>query len=82
MRKNLDTKGTIVMTDGFSSYDGVGARFKTHRVINHSSGEYSRKEKGLPTIHTNTAEGVFSILKRGLNGCVPPSRENITCIGI
>jgi transposase-like protein len=67
MRKNLD-KGSIVMTDGFSSYDGVGARFKTHRVINHSTGEYSRKEKGLPTIHTNTAEGVFSILKRGLTG--------------
>jgi transposase-like protein len=63
MRKQIH-QNTIVMTDGFSSYDGVGARFKTHRVINHSTGEYSRKEKGLPTIHTNTAEGVFSILKR------------------
>ena len=67
MRKNLHT-GSIVMTDGFSSYDGVGARFATHRVINHSTGEYSRKEKGLPTIHTNTVEGVFSLLKRGITG--------------
>jgi transposase-like protein len=67
MTKNLH-KGCLVMTDGFPSYDGTAARFKQHRVINHSTGEYSRKEKGLPTIHTNTVEGVFSILKRGLTG--------------
>jgi transposase-like protein/transcription elongation factor Elf1 len=59
---------SIVMTDGFASYDGLGARFGTHRVINHSAGEYSRKEKGLPTIHTNTIEGVFGLLKRGIIG--------------
>lgn len=67
MQKQIH-QSTVVMTDGFASYDGVGARFKKHRVIHHSTGEYSRKEKGLPTIHTNTAEGVFSILKRGLTG--------------
>jgi len=67
MCKNM-RRDAIVMTDGFSSYGGVGARFGTHRVINHSTGEYSRKEPGLPTIHTNTVEGVFSLLKRGITG--------------
>jgi len=67
MTKHLD-KGSIVMTDGYSSYDRTGDKFATHRVINHSSGEYSRKEEGLPTIHTNTVEGVFSLLKRGITG--------------
>jgi transposase-like protein len=68
IRKNVG-KGSVVMTDGFTAYEGLGSRFETHGVINHNAGEYSRKEKpGLPTIHTNTAEGVFSILKRGLTG--------------
>jgi transposase-like protein len=67
MTKNVHPN-SIVMTDGFSSYDGLKARFGTHRVINHSAGQYSRKEAGLPTIHTNTIEGVFGLLKRGIIG--------------
>jgi transposase-like protein len=58
----------IVMTDNFAAYDRLSTTFKLHGVVNHSAGEYSRKEAGLPTIHTNTIEGVFSILKRGLTG--------------
>jgi transposase-like protein len=67
IRKNLE-KGCVVMTDGFTAYEGLDARFKAHRVIQHNTGEYSRKEHGMPTIHTNTVEGVFSLLKRGLTG--------------
>lgn len=34
-----------------------------HETVNHSAGEYVRGE-----IHTNTVEGFFSLLKRGING--------------
>ena len=52
------------------SYDRVGAkfdRFTTH-PINHSEGEYSRKAKDGFVVHTNTVEGFFGLLKRGLTG--------------
>ena len=41
----------------------VGREFASHEVVHHSSREYSRG-----TAHTNTIEGYFSILKRGLVG--------------
>jgi transposase-like protein len=55
--------GTKLMTD-----DGVGYRWKfdnfaSHDRINHSKGEYVRGK-----VHTNTVEGFFSILRRGLYG--------------
>jgi len=37
--------------------------FDKHDSVNHSLGEYVRGD-----IHTNTIEGYFSILKRGING--------------
>ena len=36
---------------------------RSRGVIRHSTGEYVRGE-----VHTNTIEGYFSILKRGING--------------
>ncbi|MEP7365110.1 MAG: IS1595 family transposase [Acidobacteriota bacterium] len=38
-----------------------------HSLVNHRRGEYSRIEEGV-VISTNTVEGYFSILKRGING--------------
>jgi transposase-like protein len=67
IQKNVH-QGSVVMTDGLTAYEGLGARFKAHKVVNHAEGEYSRKEDGFATIHTNTAEGVFSLLKRGITG--------------
>lgn len=62
MRERVD-KSSIIMTDDFKSYTGVGNEFAKHHVINHSSKEYVRGE-----IHTNTIEGYFSLLKRGIIG--------------
>ena len=67
LRKNAHPSATII-TDSFASYDGLTGQFGDHLVINHSTGEYSRKIEGKPTIHTNTIEGVFSLLKRGIIG--------------
>jgi hypothetical protein len=37
--------------------------FASHQTVNHSIGEYVRGE-----VHTNTIEGYFSVLKRGIMG--------------
>lgn len=41
----------------------VGREFPLHQSVNHSIGEYVRGD-----IHTNTIEGFFSIMKRGIVG--------------
>ena len=63
IRENVETTSTI-MTDDFSSYKGLNKEFYQHKVIRHSRGVYSRPGG----VHTNTIEGYFSILKRGIVG--------------
>jgi transposase-like protein len=40
---------------------------RTHSLVNHSADEYVRYEEGV-TVTTNTVEGYFANLKRGING--------------
>lgn len=54
---------SALMTDDAQHYRGIGKLFTTHETVGHSYGEYARGD-----VHTNTVEGFFSILKRGLNG--------------
>lgn len=65
IRENV-ANNAHVMTDDHPGYGGLR---KTHRhsVIRHSWKIYARKE-GDVLISTNTIEGYFSILKRGING--------------
>jgi transposase-like protein len=58
-----DMSKTALMTDGEGQYRIVGPLFKSHDVVNHGIGEYVRGNA-----HTNTVEGYFSILKRGIVG--------------
>jgi hypothetical protein len=51
------------MTDEFLSYRGLDKEFAGHEVVNHGIGEYVRGDA-----HTNSVEGYFSLLKRGING--------------
>ncbi len=63
IREVVDNQSAI-MTDEMSSYRGIGAEFAGgHQVVTHSAKEYVRGDA-----HTNTAEGVFSIIKRGMYG--------------
>lgn len=62
IREHVD-KGSIIMTDEFLAYKGLGKEFADHQTVNHGSGEYVRDN-----VHTNTAEGYFSLLKRGITG--------------
>lgn len=53
-----------LMTDDANIYKGIAARlFTKHDTVTHSSGEYVRGK-----VHTNTIEGFFSVMKRGLVG--------------
>lgn len=40
----------------------------THLSVNHSAKEYSRKDDVHGKIHTNTIEGFWALLKRGIIG--------------
>jgi len=62
LKNNVETSAHIC-TDQYPGYAGLDSRFASHQTMNHSIGEYSRG-----WVHSNTAEGVFSILKRGLTG--------------
>ena len=52
-----------LMTDEHPGYKAVGKQFADHQTVNHSQKEYVRGEAS-----TNTVEGYFSLLKRGLTG--------------
>jgi hypothetical protein len=51
------------ITDEAPSFVQLGWNFASHGTVTHSKDEYVRGD-----IHTNTVEGFFSILKRGVNG--------------
>lgn len=50
-------------TDEAPVFTGIGWNFASHGTVKHSENEYVRGD-----IHTNTIEGFFSILKRGVYG--------------
>jgi transposase-like protein len=60
---NVD-RGSWLMTADHSGYKTVGKEFTGHGVVKHSLGGYGR----LGVFHTNTVEGFFSLLKRGIIG--------------
>ncbi len=50
-------------TDMSRLYSDVGGLFGEHETVNHSAKEYARGD-----VHVNSAEGYFSIFKRGMRG--------------
>ncbi len=65
IRENIDESARI-MTDEHAGYAGIGTEFTGgHHTTRHGQREYVRKGTD---IHSNTVEGFFSILKRGIYG--------------
>jgi transposase-like protein len=60
LQAQIHADSTVMSDDGGSR---VGREFARHQSVNHSIGEYVRGDA-----HTNTIEGYFSILKRGITG--------------
>lgn len=52
------------MTDESNVYAHAGTWYASHETVNHKAKEYVRGDA-----YTNTVEGFFSILKRGVYGC-------------
>src|SRR5262249_6378977 len=58
VRENIDRESRL-HTDESRLYFGVDKHFASHETVKHSVSEYVRGD-----VHTNTAEGYFSIFKR------------------
>jgi len=54
---------STVFTDEYRIYDRVGGRVKEHKRINHTAKVYV-----VGDVHTNTIEGFWSLVKRGIGG--------------
>ena len=70
VRENI-ARETTLHTDESKLYTGAEEMFAAHFTVKHSAHEYVR-EGG---IHTNTVEGYFSILKRGMRGVYQHCKE-------
>ncbi|MGB8988360.1 MAG: IS1595 family transposase, partial [Candidatus Sulfotelmatobacter sp.] len=63
--ENADLSCRII-TDEFQAYKKLGRAFNGgHEVVKHSAGEYVQPGTD---IHSNTVEGVFSLIRRGVMG--------------
>ena len=60
---NVDRE-TALHTDESRLYTKVGREFSSHETVNHSAGEYVRKDG----VTTNHVENYFSVFKRGMKG--------------
>lgn len=58
---------SVLMTDTHGGYLHVGKKFARHEMVDHGLEEYVRYMPGMMA-HSNTAEGFFAILKRGIVG--------------
>jgi transposase-like protein len=65
--ENRASPDSHLMTDEAIAFRELGWNFATHQTVTHSKDEYVRRE-GDWVITTNTIEGFFSILKRGIYG--------------
>jgi transposase-like protein len=65
LAENADLSCRII-TDEYPVYKKLGRAFAGgHEVVTHSSGEYVRPGSD---VHSNTVEGVFSLIRRGVMG--------------
>ncbi len=64
IRENVSQDVDVIITDDFKAYDKAVGEFKPrHKTVNHSGGVYVDG-----SVHTNTVESAFSLLKRGIMG--------------
>jgi transposase-like protein len=62
IREHIDRASRLI-TDEYNLYTTVGREYAKHETVCHSKGEYVRDN-----VTTNTIEGAFSLLQRGIYG--------------
>ncbi len=73
VRENI-AKELRLHTDESKLYKGSDEHFDAHKSVTHSKDEYVRYDDG-EAIHTNSAEGYFSIFKKGMRGIYQHCKE-------
>lgn len=73
--KRMVSPTAIILTDDLNSYRGLNKHFEAHHSVNHSAKQYAREWPGKPpkaakgdSLHSNTIESFFSLIKRGVMG--------------
>jgi transposase-like protein len=62
VKQTISTKVSLLCTDAFAGYNRL-SRAYNHGVVDHKAGQHV-----VGAVHTNTIEGFWSILKRGIMG--------------
>ena len=62
LTQNVSRKSSL-MTDTAGGYMALGREFARHEMVDHGADEYVRGD-----VYTNTVEGTFALLKRGIYG--------------
>jgi hypothetical protein len=58
-------RSSVLLTDDLPAYRWIGRKFPAHLAVNHTMGEYVRRDPlAAATAHVNTAESFNAILKR------------------
>lgn len=60
--------GSILSTDNWGGYNGLGEKRFEHKTVCHSQGEYARDDDGdgVNEVHENTMEAIWSLLRQWL----------------
>lgn len=61
--KHVDDDARTIYTDEWEAYKGIATESTRHETVNHGEEEWVRGD-----VHTNTAESVWSLLKRSIVG--------------
>jgi len=61
--KHIAPEAEAIFIDDWPAYEGIGDHDTRHETVNHSQEEWVRGD-----VHTNTVEGVWSLLKRSIIG--------------
>lgn len=63
IRQHVKPDAPNIYTDEWAAYKGIGDADTAHETVNHRAEEWVRGD-----VHTNTVEGVWSLLKRSIVG--------------
>ena len=61
--REIVSKDATIITDGYGAYYGLNKEYKGHEIVAHDKDEYVRGNW-----HSNTIEGFWAIMKRGIYG--------------
>ncbi len=62
MKEHISSEANL-MSDESGIYIKIGREYRSHQTVHHRTNEYVRGE-----VHTNSIEGFWSLMKRGING--------------